>query len=133
MNVEILRKPTQKDHMDGVMLLDGQYFGHTVEDCRRGEGVKIAGETAIPAGTYVLTVEPSPRFGRDLPRLQNVPGFDGVLIHGGNTALDSHGCVLVAANRLGPGKIQGSLSAALVTRLRASGGAHSITIYNSEA
>lgn len=131
MKIEVLRKPTEKDHMHGVMLLDGQIFGLTLEDCKR-DGPKVSGETAIPAGTYTVTVEPSPRFSRDLPRLHNVPGFEGILIHGGNTALDSSGCILVASNYVKPGQIQGSLVNALVSRLRAAGGKHSITIFNAE-
>ncbi len=132
MKIEVIRKPSQPTYMEGVMLLDGKLFAHTLEDCRRPNGVKVAGETAIPSGTYTVTVETSPRFGRDLPRLHNVPGFEGVLIHSGNTALDSSGCILVCSNWAGPGKIQGALSNALVSSLRASGGQHSITIYNSE-
>jgi hypothetical protein len=132
MKIEVLRKPTQLDYMEGVMLLDGQLFGLTIEDCRRATGIKVPGETAIPAGSYVVTVETSPRFQKDLPKINNVPGFEGVLIHGGNTALDSHGCILVGTSYVKPGAIVGSLSAVLVTRLRAAGGKHSITIYNSE-
>jgi hypothetical protein len=132
MKIEVLRKPSKLDYMEGVMLLDGILFGLTIEDCRRPNGVKVAGETAIPAGSYVVTVEPSPRFQKDLPKINNVPGFEGVLIHGGNSALDSHGCILVGTTYIKPGTIAGSLSAVLVTKLRAAGGKHSIVIYNSE-
>lgn len=132
MKIEVIRKPSQPTYMEGVMLLDGKLFAHTLEDCRRPNGVKVQGETAIPSGTYTVTVETSPRFGRDLPRLHNVPGFEGVLIHGGNTALNSSGCILVAKNRTKPGEIQGQQADALVTALRGAGGAHSITIWNAE-
>jgi hypothetical protein len=54
------------------------------------------------------------------------------LIHGGNTALDSSGCILVASKWISPGVIQGSLSNALVTALRAAGGKHEIVIWNAE-
>ena len=60
---------------------------------------KIPGRTAIPAGVYEVIVNISPRFRRKLPRLLDVPGFDGILIHRGNTAEDTSGCILVGENR----------------------------------
>ena len=61
---------------------------------------KVKNETAIPFGTYEITVNRSPRFGRDLPRLLNVPHFDGILIHRGNTGKDTSGCILVGENKV---------------------------------
>lgn len=130
MKLQILRLPQGPDYMDGVMLLDGQYYGQTVEDAPRP--VKVMHKTAIPKGRYVVTVELSPRFKVDLPRLHDVPGFDGVLIHGGNTADDSSGCILIASNRIGPGKIQGSLSNDLTQRLKKAQGPHTIEILEAK-
>lgn len=102
----------------GRLFLDGTYFCDTLEDRDRGLSsdmsteeitkMKVAGETAIPTGTYDVTLDVvSPRFamrkayrfcsGR-LPRLIDVPGFSGILIHAGNTAKDSSGCILVGVN-----------------------------------
>lgn len=56
---------------------------------------KVYGETAIPAGTYPVKLTLSPRFKKLLPRILNVPGFDGILIHKGNGPEDTKGCILV--------------------------------------
>ena len=71
---------------------------------------KVYGETAIPTGTYKVDVNTiSPKFksrtwakpyGGKLPRLIDVPGYEGVLIHAGNKAEDSLGCVLVGENKV---------------------------------
>lgn len=55
---------------------------------------KVKGQTAIPYGRYRLAWTTSPRLGRKTLRLLSIPGFDGVLIHPGNTAADSMGCIL---------------------------------------
>ena len=88
----------------GTLSVDGKVHCHTLEETQREK--KIAGKTAVPCGAYNVTLEYSPRFsskyearglGRKLPRLHGVAGFSGVLIHIGNTAADTHGCVLVGS------------------------------------
>lgn len=59
---------------------------------------KIAGVTAIPAGTYRVYVTHSPTFKRELPILVNVPQFTGVRIHRGNYQEDSEGCIVVGTS-----------------------------------
>lgn len=98
----------------GRLSVDGVYFCDTMEDPNRdldrngrfdnGE-VKIPGDTCIPFGRYEVTLDVvSPRFSMSasyrqiagkLPRLLNVPHFEGVLIHIGNTVHDTEGCILV--------------------------------------
>lgn len=80
----------------GKLYVDGKFECFTLEDRDRlREGLpKVYGETAIPVGTYRITLEYSPRFKVILPRLHNVPQFEGVLIHSGNRAEHTDGCIL---------------------------------------
>lgn len=80
----------------GHLYVNGVYFSDTLEDPVREK--KIRGDTCIPYGTYEITYNRSPKFKRDLPRLLDVPGFEGVLIHPGNTVKDTEGCILVGFN-----------------------------------
>jgi len=57
--------------------------------------VNVVKPRAIPAGTYNLTIRFSPRFARLMPHIEDVPGFDGILIHWGNFPADTDGCCLV--------------------------------------
>lgn len=93
----------------GCLSMDGTRFCDTLEDRVRDlkHETKVPGKTAIPAGCYEVTVNYSTRFRRELPRLLNVPGFEGILIHRGNTAADTSGCILVGENRE-PGKLLNS-------------------------
>ncbi|MEG0518313.1 MAG: DUF5675 family protein [Bacteroidales bacterium] len=80
----------------GTLSVDGVKLCDTLEPtCRR---VKIKGSTAIAEGYYRVIINESPRFCRELPRLCNVPDFEGVLIHRGNTVADTAGCILPGDN-----------------------------------
>lgn len=84
----------------GRLFVDGKFFCNTLEDNVRdlSNEKKVYGKTAIPYGEYKVVYNWSPKFGRNLPRLLNVPAFEGILIHPGNTADDSAGCILVGRN-----------------------------------
>lgn len=72
--------------------------------------VKVFGKTAIPYGTYEIVRSYSNRFKKNLPLLLNVPHFEGVRIHAGNTADDTEGCLLPGFNRV-KGKVVDSRKA----------------------
>lgn len=118
MEIRVKRFYKCRDYTVGRLFLDGRYFCDTLEDMDRGLSsdmsdeeiakIKVPGKTAVPRGTYDVTLDVvSPRFatrkayafcGGRLPRLIDVPGFNGILIHAGNTADDSSGCILVGMN-----------------------------------
>ena len=93
MNLTLSRKPSEAWGTPGRLSIDGEPECFTLEDVVRD--VKIPGETAIPAGRYRVVIDYSQRFQKLLPRLLDVPHFAGVRIHAGNTAADTHGCILV--------------------------------------
>jgi len=110
MKLTLNRIAKHETYTIGKLYVDGQYFCDTLEDKDRGlsqemslseiKKIKIQDETAIPTGTYNVIINISPKFGRLLPRLLDVTGFDGVLIHRGNTDKDTSGCILVGENKI---------------------------------
>ena len=92
----------------GKLYIDGEYFCDTLEDKDRGltddmtvseiSKVKIKKETAIPTGTYKVTITYSNRFKKNMPLINDVKGFEGIRIHSGNTNQDTEGCLLVGMN-----------------------------------
>ena len=118
MEIELRRIARRETYTIGRLSIDGQYFCDTIEDKDRGlrqdlplsvnKARKRAGVTAIPTGRYRVTLGvKSQKYSAKkqyafcngyVPRLLNVPAFDGILIHIGNTAADSEGCILVGRN-----------------------------------
>lgn len=120
MDLNLKRIARKAKYTIGKLYIDGQYFCDTIEDTDRGmkqsdayatnKRKKVKGETAIPTGRYQVTLGvQSERFKNKsqykfcdgyLPRLINVPCFEGVLIHIGNTERDTEGCILVGENKV---------------------------------
>lgn len=119
MKIELERRWKKATYTIGRLYVDGVFFCETLEDRDRGlkqtdpiatiKTRKVYGETAIPSGTYAVAMNvTSPKYAAvswywqlcqgKMPRLLAVPGFDGILIHPGNSALDSFGCILVGRN-----------------------------------
>lgn len=119
MTLTLIRKYRKPEYTIGKLFINGQYFCDTLEDTDRGltqnmskEEIiakKVKTKTAIPQGTYqVYMKQQSPRFAVSksyafckgyLPRLLKVPGYEGILIHIGNSATDTDGCILVGKNK----------------------------------
>lgn len=115
MKLVLKRINNQNNYCEGKLYINGIYQCDVIEDTDRAlnnemsiaeiQSKKVYGETAIPKGTYQITLDVvSPKFKNrswatfcegKLPRLLDVPGFEGVLIHVGNKAADSLGCLLV--------------------------------------
>jgi hypothetical protein len=110
MKLKLQRRYRGVDYTIGSLCIDGEDFCDTLEDTDRGltqtmspeeiRKIKIPHETAIPTGAYKVIVNLSPAKRRMLPRLLDVPGFSGILIHRGNTKNDSSGCILVGENKV---------------------------------
>lgn len=109
MKLELKRIALKDKYTIGKLYIDGVYFCDTIEDKVRDlnkngkfdDGLpKIQDETAIPYGIYNVLVNYSPKFKRELPRLLNVPYFEGILIHNGRTQENSSGCIIVGKNNV---------------------------------
>lgn len=101
MELTLKRVDRRDDCTIGELYVDGVFECWTLEDRdRMHEGLpKLKGGTAIPRGTYSVHLSLSKRFGTVLPLLQNVPEFEGVRIHAGNSHKDTEACILVGCKR----------------------------------
>ena len=108
MKLTLNRIALRQTYTIGKLYIDGKYFCDTLEDTVRdtnksgkfdnGEK-KVKGKTAIPYGTYEIKWTYSPRFKKYTPQLMNVPSFEGIRIHAGNSSTDTEGCLLLGENK----------------------------------
>ena len=97
MELRLTRGKSTLQSTPGELYVDDKFQCFTLEPPVRDH--KIPGVTAIPAGRYHIDLTFSPHFGHILPLIEHVPDFDGVRIHPGNRAPDTHGCILVGTTR----------------------------------
>lgn len=104
---KLVRSPSKGNVTFGTLFIDDEFECLTLEDeIRERPGVavsdwKVPRQTAIPAGSYRVSLTMSARFGRVLPLLENVPGFTGIRIHTGKVVDDTEGCILVGRRTSG--------------------------------
>lgn len=103
MEIKLIRKYFTNNSTIGELLIDGVFFCYVLEDKVRDFGFngagKIKGKTAIPFGKYDVVINFSNRFQKYMPQVLNVPFFEGIRIHPGNTAEDTEGCLLVGKTK----------------------------------
>lgn len=106
--VEVRRTNLNPSATLGKLFINGVFECYTLEDTMREvpntppSTWKVYGDSAIPVGTYDLTIDFSHKFGRLMPHVMNVPDYDGIRIHSGNTDKDTMGCTLVGQTVGGP-------------------------------
>lgn len=108
MKLTLKRIALRSTYTIGKLYIDDAYFCDTLEDTVRdlnksgkfdnGEK-KVKGKTAIPYGTYEIKWTYSPRFKKYTPQLMNVPSFEGIRVHAGNTSDDTEGCLILGENK----------------------------------
>ena len=109
MELIVKRKVFSEKSTIGELHINGSYFCFTLEDKDRDlyktqpiteiAQKKLFGVTAIPYGRYDLALTYSNRFKQYMPQVLNVPAFDGIRIHSGNTDVDTNGCLIVAMQK----------------------------------
>lgn len=120
MELRLRRRFKGQKYTIGDLFVGSEKICEILEDADRGlkdsdpieriEKKKICGQTAIPYGRYLIDMNTvSPKFkgrswakpyGGKLPRLENVKGYEGVLIHPGNRPEDTYGCLLPGWNKV---------------------------------
>jgi len=104
MKIDVIRYDGGASDTRGKMYIDGKYVCYTLEDEYRE--VKVRRETRIPQGKYNITLRTEGGFHQRYAQrfqnihqgmlwVRNVPNFDYILIHTGNTEDHTAGCILV--------------------------------------
>lgn len=108
MKLELKRIALKPNYTIGKLFINGTYYCDTIEDKvidlnkngKFDDGLtKVMHQTAIPYGTFKVVVNHSPKFNRELPRLLDVPYFEGILMHNGSDQNSSSGCIIVGENK----------------------------------
>ena len=89
MNLSLIRDIFTENSTTGKLFIENDFECFVLEDEDRkleAGGKKVYGKTAIPRGRYKIELDWSPKYGRDMPHVLDVPHFDGIRIHTGNYA-----------------------------------------------
>ncbi len=102
MEIIITRIAKKADYTIGVMKINGRKVCDTLEPhcIDWSKDKKVKGKTAIPEGRYRVKMSMSRKFGKHMPYLMDVPNFNGVMIHQGNTPKNTQGCIIVGYNTI---------------------------------
>ena len=98
MEIKVIRNILTSEYTVGELYIDGVFYCHTIEDkCReiKKKEDKVYGLTAIPHGRYPVVLDFSPKYSKLMPHILDVPYFEGIRIHPGNSDEDSLGCLIV--------------------------------------
>lgn len=136
MNITVTRQTLTDSALLGALMTDADFSCWTLE--RRPDAAEYP---CVPAGTYAVTLEPThnarlwtPYPDRYLPRLHDVPGRSGVLMHAGNIFKDTEGCILLGLDQSQEAVWRSRPAVkALVDVLRLTGGPHRVTILDLKA
>ena len=104
MKLQVVRTQLGKDATNGLLFIDGLFECYTLED--QYQAVKVMHETCIPEGTYPIKLRTVggfhtrykakyPELHRGMLWIQDVPGFEYILIHQGNNDEHTSGCLIV--------------------------------------
>lgn len=116
MKLNLKRIALKSNYTIGKLFINDVYYCDTIEDKvidinkngKFDDGLtKVMHQTAIPYGTFKVVVNYSPKFKRELPRLLDVPYFEGILIHNGSDQNSTSGCIIVGENKV-VGKVTNS-------------------------
>lgn len=95
MKIEVIRTYYNQNYTRGVMLVDNEFFGYTLEPQIKGSNERSYLNRCISEGKYVAEYEYSPKFKQHLIELKNVPNHTEIKVHSGNFRRDTRGCILV--------------------------------------
>lgn len=95
MKIEVIRTYYNRDYTKGVMLVNGVFFGYTLEPQKNESNEASSLNRCIEAGKYVAVYEYSAKFKKHLIELKNVRNRTEIKIHSGNFRRDTRGCILV--------------------------------------
>lgn len=116
MRLKLVRKWFTEDSTLGELYINDKFFSYTLEDVVRE--IKIPQKTAIPYGTYRVIIDYSNRFKCEMIHILDVPDFEGIRIHAGNTSEDTEGCILIGYtkqdNSIGKSKLASEALRSLV-------------------